>query len=920
MENVKTVLPGISSLVQSAKLDGWLFYDFRGCNPIARQILGISETLSRRWFLFVPATGTPKLLVSRVEVGSWEHILAAESLERWVYNSHEELDGFLAEALKGAKTIAMEYSPRGAVPYVAKVDAGTIERVLETGVKIVSSADLIQTFLTWDATDRLEHDKAVAGVMAAKDAAFALIHERLMSKAPVTELEVQALVSQKLTEAGLIFDHGAIVGFAGHAGDPHFAPNETHNTTLEFGMCVLIDLWAGVPGRPLCDVTWMGFAGEPTAEFLQVWDAVSGARDAALKLLRSKPGLQGWEVDKAARDVIEAAGYGAKFVHRLGHSLGRGASAHGDGANLDNLETHDERLLIPDTAVTVEPGIYLENLGVRSEVNVLLTAKGAVVTTPIQRGPYVLGLEGGVYEHGNGSSRISVSAAVGSPVATSKTTVPNIAIPNIAIPNIAVPNIAVQTGPATASSSKKSDGGTTMKITSYGAARTVTGSNHLLEMGGQRLMLDCGVFQGSRLLEELNHQEFAFDPTSITAMVLSHAHNDHAGRVPKLVKDGYSGPIYATPATKALCEFMLLDGAKLQREDFERNQRKGREATPPIYTEEDVAKAILQFREVEYDAPFKLGELEVRLQKAGHVPGSASVVCSSGGETFVFSGDIGNQRKDVLPDPVPCPDANVVVMESTYGDRDHRDFDQTLLEFTALLKNASETGGKILIPSFALERTQDVLFHIARLEEAGAIPVLPVFVDSPLASKVETVYSEFQDEFSENVQAFYRKGQDPFRPKNLKYTQTIEDSKKLNDMNEAAIIIAGSGMMAGGRILHHMINHLSDPNTTLMIVGFQPEGGLGRLLVDGEKSIKIMGQQIQVRAKVVTVGGFSAHADKTELLEWSKGVTGQIRLVHGEVSSMEGLQKSLEARGQQAIIQEPTGYDPQGGRKDEGAE
>jgi metallo-beta-lactamase family protein len=273
-----------------------------------------------------------------------------------------------------------------------------------------------------------------------------------------------------------------------------------------------------------------------------------------------------------------------------------------------------------------------------------------------------------------------------------------------------------------------------------------------------------------------------------------------------------------------------------------------------------------------------------------------------------------------LPDPVPCPDANVVVMESTYGDRDHRDFAQTLEEFTALLKNASETGGKILIPSFALERTQDVLFHIARLEESGAIPVLPVFVDSPLASKVEAVYSEFQHEFAENVQAFYRKGQDPFRPKNLKYTATIEDSKKLNDMKEAAIIIAGSGMMAGGRILHHMINHLSDPNTTLMIVGFQPEGGLGRLLVDGEQSIKIMGQQIRVRAKVVTVGGFSAHADKTELLEWSKAVTGEIRLVHGEVSSMEGLQKSLEARGQRALIQEPTGYNPQGGRKDEGAE
>ena len=611
--------------------------------------------------------------------------------------------------------------------------------------------------------------------------------------------------------------------------------------------------------------------------------------------------------------MIEAAGYGAKFVHRLGHSLGRGASAHGDGANLDNLETHDERLLIPDTAVTVEPGVYLEHLGVRSEVNVLLTAKGAVVTTPIQRGPYVLGLEGGAFEHGNESSRITVAAPVISPAVPVKKAKASSAAKVAA--GGASPVAAKSTGKSSRASTS-----TKLQITSYGAARTVTGSNHLLEMGGQRVMLDCGVFQGSRMLEELNQQPFAFDVTSLTAMVLSHAHNDHAGRLPKLVRDGYSGPIYTTPATKALCEFMLLDSAKLQREDYERDQRKGRKSEPPIFTEEDVAKAIAQFREVEYEKPFKIGELEVRLQKAGHVPGSASVVCSGGGETFVFSGDIGNQRKDVLPDPIPCPDANVVVMESTYGDRDHRDFAQTLEEFTGLLKNASETGGKILIPSFALERTQDVLFHIARLEEAGAIPVLPVFVDSPLASKVETVYSEFQDEFAENVRAFYRKGQDPFRPKNLKYTQKIEDSKQLNDMREAAIIIAGSGMMAGGRILHHMINHLSDPNTTLMIVGFQPEGGLGRLLVDGEQSIKIMGQQIRVRAKVVTVGGFSAHADKTELLEWSKGVTGEIRLVHGEVSSMEGLKTALEARGQRAEIQEPTGYNPQGGRKDEGAE
>ncbi len=488
-------------------------------------------------------------------------------------------------------------------------------------------------------------------------------------------------------------------------------------------------------------------------------------------------------------------------------------------------------------------------------------------------------------------------------------------------PDPATPAAATSPIPAAASASVAvGSGGTRLKITSYGAARTVTGSNHLLEMGGQRALLDAGVFQGSPALEDLNRLPFAFDPRSLNAVVLSHAHNDHTGRLPKLVKEGFRGPIYASRGTRALAEFILLDGAKLQREEYERNLRLGRPATPPLYDEANVAQTLAQVHIVEFDQPFSLGSVQVRMQRAGHIPGSASLVFDADGERFVFSGDVGNIRKDVLIDPVPCPNATTVLMESTYGDRDHRPYEQTLEEFAAILREALKTGGKVLIPSFALERTQDVLYQIARLEEAGGIPGIPVYVDSPLATKVETVYSSLPGEFDPRLQEFFRRGVDPFRPKQLQYTRTIDDSKKLNALSGAAVIIAGSGMMTGGRILHHMINQLGKPDTTLMIVGFQPEGGLGRALVDGQPEVRIMGQTVRVNARVKTVNGFSAHADRTELLRWSAAVTGEIRLVHGEVPSMESLQAALRARGQRCLIQEPTGYRPQGGRKDEGAE
>jgi Xaa-Pro aminopeptidase len=372
-------------------LDGWLIYDFRGLNPFAAQLLDLrGEMLTRRWFLFVPAAGAATLIHHRIEENAWLQLLPDPALRRKLFSAHQELDAALRETLAGAGRIAMEISPRGAVPYVSCVDAGTVERVAECGVEIVSSGDLLQGFFTWDEADRQAHMQAVAGVVAAKDAGFRLIAERLAAGLPVTELEAQEAVVRQLTAAGLAFDHPPIVAFGSHASDGHYSPNPQSNRTLEEGMCVILDVWGGLPGRPMADITWVGFAGAPTAEYLRVWQAVAGARDLAIQMLTTKAATAGWQVDRAARDLLTARGYGVPFRHRLGHSLGR-AHPHGPSVNLDDFETHDTRALLPGLAVTVEPGVYLGHLGVRSEVNVLITEAGAVVTTPIQAEPYRLG-------------------------------------------------------------------------------------------------------------------------------------------------------------------------------------------------------------------------------------------------------------------------------------------------------------------------------------------------------------------------------------------------------------------------------------------------------------------------------------------------------------------------------------------------
>lgn len=391
--NETSNLSMLQNVVRAAGLDGWLLYDFRGLNPFPSQLLKLGQgILTRRWFLYVPAKGQATLIHHRIEASTWQHILPDENITRQLFAAHEELDDALRATLRRGQKIAMEYSPMGEVPYVSYVDGGTLERVRACGVEVVSSADLLQYFLTWGEGDREAHDRAVQGVIRAKDLAFHLIHERLRTGQRVTELEVQDRIVQQLTADGLEFDHAAIVAFGSHASDGHYAPSAETDRVLEWGQCVLIDLWAGVRDRPMADITWVGFAGEPTEEYLRAWEAVRDARDLAIQLLTTRAVQAGWQVDRAARDLIVSRGLGLYFRHRLGHSLGRNFP-HGQSVNLDDWETHDTRSLLPGLAVTIEPGVYPGPFGIRSEVNLLITESGGVVTTPIQPAPYPLGTE-----------------------------------------------------------------------------------------------------------------------------------------------------------------------------------------------------------------------------------------------------------------------------------------------------------------------------------------------------------------------------------------------------------------------------------------------------------------------------------------------------------------------------------------------
>ncbi|WP_018110275.1 MBL fold metallo-hydrolase [Thermus igniterrae] len=422
-----------------------------------------------------------------------------------------------------------------------------------------------------------------------------------------------------------------------------------------------------------------------------------------------------------------------------------------------------------------------------------------------------------------------------------------------------------------------------MRIVPFGAAREVTGSCHLLQAEGRRVLLDCGMFQGRE--EAKNQAPFGFDPKEVDAVVLTHAHLDHVGRLPKLFREGYRGPVYATRATGLLMRIVLEDALKVMEE--------------PFFGEEDVEAVFHHLKPLEYGEWLRMGDLTLSFGQAGHLPGSAFVVAQGEGRTLVYSGDLGNRQKTVLPDPSPPPRADLVLSEGTYGDRAHRPFPATVEEFLAILGETLAQGGKVFIPSFAVERAQEILFLL--YENGHRLPKAPIYLDSPMAERVLALYPRLVRYFSEEVQQYFLEGKNPFRPRNLEVVESAEASKALSHEPGPMVVIAGSGMLTGGRILHHLKHGLADPQNALVFVGYQPRGGLGAEIIARPERVRLLGQEVPLRASVHTLGGFSGHAGQDELLEWLSGQP-RVVLVHGEEEKLLALREALALRGQQASL------------------
>jgi len=454
-------------------------------------------------------------------------------------------------------------------------------------------------------------------------------------------------------------------------------------------------------------------------------------------------------------------------------------------------------------------------------------------------------------------------------------------------------------------------------LTFFGASRQVTGSCYLLETPGGRLLLDCGMFQGPPEVTEQNRLDFPFHAGSLDAVIISHAHIDHSGLLPKLIKSGYGGPIYVTAPTHDLLELLLKDAAHLELKDAQwenkRRQRAGKRLIEPLYSLEDVERVLAQRVPLPYSELTELlPDVSLQFHDAGHIIGAAIVELRLGADgqrrTLVFSGDLGNRYSPLLRDPVRLAQADVLLLESTYGDRNHRSLPETLTEFRQILRDAAKRGGNVLIPAFAVGRTQDILYWLGRFQRDGDLPQQKVFVDSPMAIEASEIYASYRGLFNRDDPEFNQAiegGWHAWLPK-LSYSRTTEESMALNQI-EGAIIIAGSGMCEGGRIRHHLKYNLWKRDAHVIISGFQPRGTLGRRLVDGARRLSILGGEIAVRATIHTLGGFSAHAGQTELLEWATAFRPShphVYLVHGEVEAMEALQQRLADQRLRAEIAE----------------
>ena len=436
-----------------------------------------------------------------------------------------------------------------------------------------------------------------------------------------------------------------------------------------------------------------------------------------------------------------------------------------------------------------------------------------------------------------------------------------------------------------------------------GATQTVTGSRFLIDTPHARVLLDCGLFQGLKALRERNWATFPVDPASIDAVVLSHAHLDHTGYVPALTRNRFSGRLFATEGTVALSRIVLPDSGHIQEEDAAYANRKGfSKHLPalPLYTEEDALRAVQRFTPLPYDTAHEVATgVRVTFRPAGHILGSASVAIDldlGTKRTLVFSGDLGRPQHPILRPPAPLPAADVVLVESTYGDRQHEDV-ESLRRFEEAIVRTAERRGVVLIPSFAVDRTEVILFHLRNLTRAGRIPALPVYVDSPMALATLEIYRRALTEGSPEVRRELQDAGDPFDPGQLIEARRVEESIAINEQPGPAIIISASGMATGGRVLHHLMHRLPEPRHTVVLVGFQAEGTRGRSLQGGARAVKMLGRYIAVRAEVVDVPAFSVHADQRELVSWLKTAPHPPEMtfiVHGEKVASESLHEVIE--------------------------
>lgn len=445
-----------------------------------------------------------------------------------------------------------------------------------------------------------------------------------------------------------------------------------------------------------------------------------------------------------------------------------------------------------------------------------------------------------------------------------------------------------------------------MIVQSFGGVEGVTGSCHLVKVDKLNVLIDCGMFQG--IDENKNYENFGFDPSVLDYLILTHSHIDHAGRIPLLVKNGFKGKIISTRPTYNIARIMLLDAAGVMAEEYKTQLKKvmrrgtPEEVPPPLYDENDVFYAMEFFKVfLEYDEPYRLSpNVKVVLKNSGHIIGAAYVEMHIGVDgrekKVIFSGDVGTEDKLVIK-PVDYPqDGQVVFIESTYGNRNHRPLEETIEEFKHAITESFKDGGNVIIPTFALERTQEILFVLRKMYDEGSLPKCKVFLDSPLAIAVTKIFLQFPNQLSDEVLKMIKQGHNPFTFPDVHFTTSAEESRKINDIESGAIILAGSGMCNGGRIKHHLKHNLWRENASVIFVGYQAAGTLGRQIVDGARKVKIYGEEIAVNARIYTINGFSAHADQAGLLKFLKSNKNleSVYLIHGEPEVMKEFKSKIK--------------------------